>query len=87
MSQARNKKIRMGEVVSNKMDKTILVKVERRFQHPVYGKYIRRTKKFMAHDPENSCQIGDKVRIVESRPLSRRKRWRLLEIVERSKMV
>ena len=77
------RKVREGVVVSNKMDKTIVVAVERRVLHTLYRKYIRRTSTFMAHDPENSCQIGDRVRIVETRPLSRHKRWRLVEILGR----
>ncbi|MBM3324582.1 MAG: 30S ribosomal protein S17 [Calditrichaeota bacterium] len=79
------RKVREGIVVSNKMDKTIVVAVERRVPHALYGKYVRRTQKFMAHDPENASKIGDQVRIMETRPLSRRKRWRLLEIVGRQK--
>ena len=77
------RKVREGVVVSNKMDKTIVVAVERRVLHTLYRKYIRRTSTFMAHDPENSCQIGDRVRIAETRPLSRHKRWRLVEILGR----
>jgi len=77
------RKVREGVVVSNKMDKTIVVAVERRVLHTLYRKYIRRTSTFMAHDPENSCLIGDRVRIVETRPLSRHKRWRLVEILGR----
>ena len=76
------KKIKIGIVTSNKMDKTIVVTEKRRVLHPMYKKYIIRTSKFMAHDPENRAREGDLVRIIESRPLSRRKRWRLLEILE-----
>jgi small subunit ribosomal protein S17 len=72
-----------GRVVSNRMDKTISVAVERRVKHPMYGKYIRRTTKLMAHDAENSCNEGDVVTIAECRPLSRNKSWRLVEVVER----
>ncbi len=79
----KGKKVRQGKVVSNKMDKSIVVAVERQVMHPLYKKYFRLTKKFMAHDENNDCQIGDVVRIVESRPLSARKRWTLLEVVER----
>lgn len=79
----KGKKIRQGKVVSNKMEKSIVVAVERQVMHPLYKKYYKQTKKFMAHDENNECQIGDVVRIVESRPLSARKRWRLLEVVER----
>ncbi len=80
----KGKKIRQGKVLSNKMEKSIVVAVERQVMHPLYKKYFRLTKKFMAHDEENACNIGDVVRIIESRPLSARKRWTLLEIVERA---
>ncbi|MEZ4919252.1 MAG: 30S ribosomal protein S17 [Saprospiraceae bacterium] len=84
--ESRNlRKQRTGVVVSNKMDKTISVRVERRIKHPIYGKTVKRSKKFFAHDEENSCNIGDSVRIMETRPLSRNKRWRLVEIIERAK--
>lgn len=79
------RKTRVGVVVSNKMQKTIVVKVERRVKHPLYGKYIKLTKKFMAEDAQNDCNIGDKVRIMETRPLSKLKRWRLVEVIERKK--
>jgi len=72
-------------VSSNKMDKTITVQVERRLRHPIYGKYVKKTKKFMAHDEKNDCSIGDTVKIVESRPLSAKKRWRLVEVIQRAK--
>ncbi|MBM3328637.1 MAG: 30S ribosomal protein S17 [Calditrichaeota bacterium] len=78
-----HKKVQQGIVTSDKMQKTIAVKVERRLPHPVYGKYYTRSKKFLAHDPEGTAHEGDKVRIIECRPLSARKRWRLLEVVER----
>lgn len=84
--QERNlRKERVGVVVSNKMDKTISVAVERRLQHPIYGKFVKKTNKFMAHDESNECQIGDLVRIMETRPLSRNKRWRLVEVIEKAK--
>ena len=79
----RQKKVLLGEVVSDRMQKTITVKVERRFRHPVYERVVKRSKKFHAHDERNQCQIGDYVRIIETRPLSKTKRWRLLEIVRR----
>lgn len=79
------RKVRVGEVVSNKMDKSISVAVVRRVKHPVYGKYIKRTMKMMAHDEKNDCNEGDVVKIMETRPLSGKKRWRLVEIVERKK--
>jgi small subunit ribosomal protein S17 len=84
--ESRNlRKQRTGVVVSNKMDKTIAVQVERRLMHPIYGKTLKRTKNFFAHDEENTCNVGDKVRIMETRPLSKNKRWRLVEIIERAK--
>jgi small subunit ribosomal protein S17 len=79
------RRILEGRVVSNKPNKTIIVLVERYVQHPLYKKYYKRSKKFMAHDEKNECQVGDLVRIMEWRPLSRRKRWMLKEIVERAK--
>lgn len=79
------RKVRLGYVTSDKMDKTIVVSVEEFVRHPLYGKRVKRTKKFKAHDEENTCGIGDKVRIMETRPLSRDKRWRLVEIVEKAK--
>ena len=80
-----SKKTRIGVVSSNKMDKTITVQVERRLRHPIYGKFVKKTKKFMAHDEKNDCNIGDTVKIMESRPLSAKKRWRLVEVIERAK--
>jgi len=79
-----HKMIRSGVVVSNKADKTVVVKVERKFQHPLYSRTVKQTDKFMAHDETNACQIGDVVRIVESRPLSKHKRWMVLEITQKS---
>lgn len=79
------RKNRVGIVVSNKMDKTITVKVERRVKHPVYGKIIRMSTKLTAHDEKNDCNEGDKVKIMETRPLSKNKRWRLVEVIERVK--
>ena len=76
------RKVRQGIVVSDKMDKTVVVVVERMVQHPVYKKYVRRRQKYKAHDPDNRCKIGDVVSIVETRPLSRDKRWRVQEIVK-----
>lgn len=72
-------------MTSNKMDKTIAVTVERRIQHPIYGKFMKKSKKFIAHDETNDCNIGDTVRIMETRPMSKRKRWRLVEVLERAK--
>ena len=79
------RKERIGVVVSNKMDKSIVVAVKRKVKHPIYGKFINKTKKLMAHDEENKCKIGDTVRISETRPLSKNKTWRLIEIIERAK--
>jgi small subunit ribosomal protein S17 len=83
--QRGRRKTREGVIISNKMNKTVVVAVERRIPHRLYKKYHRQTSTFMAHDPENACQIGDRVRIMETRPLSRHKRWRLIEILERKK--
>ena len=79
------RKERIGEVVSNKMQKTITVAVKRKEKHPIYGKFVQKTKKFTAHDETNDCNVGDTVKIMETRPLSKNKRWRLVEIVERAK--
>lgn len=78
------RKLRVGIVVSDKMDKTVVVAVMRSYRHPVYKKTIRRTKKYMAHDEQNACRVGDRVEIVETRPLSRHKRWRVRQILERA---
>jgi small subunit ribosomal protein S17 len=80
-----NRKTRTGKVVSDKMDKTIVVGIETLVRHPLYGKSIKRTTKFKAHDENNECKIGDKVKIMETRPLSKDKRWRLVEIIEKAK--
>ncbi|KAA3625647.1 MAG: 30S ribosomal protein S17 [Bacteroidetes bacterium] len=85
MSERNLRKQIVGVVSSNKMDKTISVMVQRRLKHPIYGKYVKKTKKFIAHDEKNDCNEGDTVRIMETRPLSKRKRWRLVEIIERAK--
>tara|TARA_B100000780_G_scaffold77352_1_gene52291 strand:+ start:6801 stop:7070 length:270 start_codon:yes stop_codon:yes gene_type:complete len=79
------RKERIGIVTSNKMDKSIVVSVERKEKHPFYGKFLTKTKKFVAHDEEQTCNIGDTVRIMETRPISKRKCWRLIEVVERAK--
>ncbi|HPG11879.1 MAG TPA: 30S ribosomal protein S17 [Chitinophagaceae bacterium] len=84
--EARNlRKTRIGVVTSNKMTKTITVEVERKVKHPIYGKFVKKTSKFHAHDDKNECSIGDIVRIMETRPLSKTKRWRLVEVVEKVK--
>jgi small subunit ribosomal protein S17 len=86
MSDTRNlRKERIGVVVSNKMDKSITIAVASRVKHPMYGKFIKSTSKFMAHDDKNDCNTGDTVRIMETRPLSKNKNWRLVEIIERAK--
>ena len=79
------RKVRTGKVVSNKMDKTIVVAVENHVKHPLYGKIVKKTYKLKAHDENNDCNIGDTVKVVETRPLSKDKRWRLVEIIERVK--
>ncbi len=85
MVERNLRKTRIGIVASNKMEKSISVTVERRLRHPIYGKFVKKTRKFIAHDENNECNVGDKVRIMETRPLSKRKRWRLVEILERAK--
>ena len=85
MSERNLRKQRTGVVTSDKMDKSITVMVERKLMHPLYGKFVKKSKKFMAHDENNDCNIGDKVRIMETRPLSKNKKWRLVEILERAK--
>lgn len=86
MEGKRNlRKERIGVVVSNKMEKSIVVAVMRKVKHPIYGKFVNKTTKFIAHDAENTCNEGDLVRIMETRPLSKRKNWRLIEIIERVK--
>jgi small subunit ribosomal protein S17 len=79
------RKVRVGKVVSTKMDKTISVEIERRLKHPIYKKFFKKTKKFLAHDEKNTAGEGDIVKIIETRPLSAKKRWRLVEIVEKAK--
>ena len=84
--ETRNlRKERTGVVTSNKMDKSITVAIKWKEKHPIYGKFVNKTKKYHAHDEKNECQIGDTVRIMETRPLSKTKRWRLIEIIERAK--
>ncbi len=82
-----SRKTRIGTVVSDKMDKTVVVSIERRVQHPVYGKMVRRTKRLKAHDERNDAKTGDTVRIMETRPLSKDKRWRVVEVLERATSV
>ena len=85
IERENSRKEKIGLVTSNKMTKTIVVAVQRQIKHPKYGKFIKRTSKFMAHDEKNESNIGDKVRIVETRPLSKNKCWRLVEVVEKAK--
>ena len=85
MEKRNLRKERVGVVISNKMEKSIVIAVKRKVKHPIYGKFINKTTKFLAHDNENTCNIGDTVKIMETRPLSKNKSWRLIEIVERVK--
>jgi small subunit ribosomal protein S17 len=85
MLERNLRKIRTGVVSSNKMDKTIVVAIERKVKHPLYGKFVKKTTKFHAHDEKNECSIGDLVKIMETRPLSKTKRWRLVEVMEKVK--
>ncbi|MCD6566415.1 MAG: 30S ribosomal protein S17 [Bacteroidales bacterium] len=85
MEKRNLRKERIGLVVSNKMEKSIVVTVNRKMKHPIYGKFVNKTSKFVAHDEENSCNIGDLVKIMETRPLSKNKTWRLVEVIERVK--
>ncbi|MDX2432260.1 MAG: 30S ribosomal protein S17 [Bacteroides sp.] len=86
METTRNtRRERVGVVVSNSMEKSITIAVKTKMKHPIYGKFVNKTSKFMAHDEENTCNVGDTVKIVETRPLSKSKRWRLIEIIERAK--
>jgi len=86
METTRNtRRERVGVVVSSKMDKSITISVKQKIKHPIYGKFVNKTSRFMAHDEENTCNVGDTVKISETRPLSKNKRWRLVEIIERAK--
>ena len=85
MEERNSRRVKVGVVSSNKMDKTIVVATEESVRHALYGKSVKVTKKFMAHDENNECGVGDKVKIMETRPLSKNKRWRLVEIVEKAK--
>lgn len=84
MNERTQRKTRIGTVVSDKMDKTVVVVVETRVRHPLYGRTVTRSKKFQAHDETNACKVGDKVKIMETRPLSKQKRWRVSEILARA---
>ena len=85
MSERNLRKTRIGVVSSNSMDKSISVTIKRRLRHPIYGKFVKKNTKLMAHDEKNECNVGDLVKIMETRPLSKRKRWRLVEIIEKAK--
>ncbi|MDF9407550.1 MAG: 30S ribosomal protein S17 [Pelotomaculum sp. PtaB.Bin013] len=87
MEERGMRKVLTGRVVSDKMEKTVVVAVETLVKHPMYQRIIRRTRKFKAHDEENSCRIGDKVKVMETRPLSKEKRWRVVEILERAEQI
>jgi small subunit ribosomal protein S17 len=87
MTEETKRKVRLGQVVSNRMDKTVVVEVSGPKRHPLYKKIIRRVVKYKAHDEKNECQVGDKVRIIETRPLSREKRWRVAEIIAKGEVV
>lgn len=85
MEERKLRKVRIGRVVSDKMDKSVVVAVERKVKHPIYGKFQKKTTKLMAHDENNTCGIGDTIKVMETRPLSKNKRWRLVEIIEKAK--
>ena len=85
MAERNLRKTKTGVVTSNKMEKTVTVEIETKVKHPIYGKFVKKTTKFHAHDEKNECGIGDTVKIMESRPLSKTKRWRLVEVVEKAK--
>lgn len=87
MEERNMRKLQVGKVVSNKMDKTVVVAIETLVRHPLYGKIVKKTKRFKAHDEENQCRVGDKVRVMETRPLSKEKRWRVIEILEREQQI
>jgi small subunit ribosomal protein S17 len=85
MEQRGLRKTRIGIVIKDKMDKTITIAIERKVSHPIYKKYFKKTTKLMAHDEKSECRVGDKVKVMETRPLSKNKRWRMVEIVEKAK--
>ena len=85
MEERNRRKVRVGKVLTDGMDKTVTVVIDRLVKHPVYGRYVKRKKKFAVHDEENQCHVGDTIRFMETRPLSKTKRWRLVDIVERAK--
>ena len=83
--ERKRRKVRVGTVVSDRMEKTVVVSIERLVKHPVYGRYVRRRAKFKVHDEQNACRVGDVIRFMETRPMSKDKRWRFVEVVERAK--
>jgi len=85
VEERNRRKVRVGKVLTDGMDKTVIVVIDRVVKHPVYGRYVKRKKKYAVHDAENQCRVGDTIRFMETRPLSKTKRWRLVEIVERAK--
>ncbi|MCC6287759.1 MAG: 30S ribosomal protein S17 [Agriterribacter sp.] len=85
MAERNLRKTKIGVVTSNRMEKTVTVEIETKVKHPIYGKFVKKTTKFHAHDEKNECGVGDTVKIMESRPLSKTKRWRLVEVVEKAK--
>lgn len=85
MAERNLRKTKIGVVTSNRMEKTVTVEIESKVKHPIYGKFVKKTTKFHAHDEKNECGIGDTVKIMEARPLSKTKRWRLVEVVEKAK--
>lgn len=85
MAERNLRKTRIGLVTSDKRDKTVTVSIERKLRHPIYGKYIKKTKKYAVHDEHNDCNVGDTIKIMETRPLSKTKRWRVIEVLERAK--
>ncbi|WP_418791428.1 30S ribosomal protein S17 [Phosphitispora sp. TUW77] len=87
MTERKTRKVQVGKVISDKMDKSVVIAIETLNRHPLYGKIVKSTKKFQAHDEENACRIGDKVRVMETRPLSKNKRWRVIEILEREQQI
>ena len=87
MEERNMRKVQVGKVVGNKMDKTVVVAIETLVRHPLYGKTVKRTQKFKAHDEENACRVGDKVKVMETRPLSKEKHWRVIEILQREQQI
>jgi len=87
LTERKARKVQVGKVVSDKMDKSVVIAIETLVRHPLYGKIVKSTKRFQAHDEENACRVGDKVRVMETRPISKNKRWRVIEILEREQQI